>query len=425
MGLLAANGLTLAGPASELGAAAALCISSLAVAAPAVASYSGGPAPAYRALDEIRERLAVAASPPVVAMHYSVRLATRGEPIGARVLQSPVRNEWLELVKYWRAGGSEPVWFLASSRRTDLMLIDPRSRSIVKSYRSPAESRTLMAGTRPRSVDWVEIRPPGWVALDGWAMTPEIRGATLVADRSRGTPATQALIRRRPDEVSIMLGGRNLGGPCATGAVIVVSIDGREVQRFATHAGETFARIWRLPAGTLDGTGAFAHLTIAAEDRSDLGQQVDVAFEQFDVQGPGQAVAALVSGWFEPEYDTREAMAFRWMSDRAVIQADGFDRDIVLRLRGAASSHDFAVPSVLVIRVGDTELATRSVGNDFTIDVPVPATLLGQAGDQIEVEASQAFVPHERVGNGDRRALALRVYGVDVLTARTDARSAG
>jgi hypothetical protein len=248
-------------------------------------------------------------------------------------------------------------------------------------------------------------------------MTPEIRGATIVnADRSRGAPVTQALIRRRPGEVAIVLGGRNLGGPCATGAVIAVAVDGREVQRFTARVGESFAHLWRMPAGTLSGEGVFARLTIAADDQSGAGRQVDVAFEQFDVQGVERAVVALGAGWFEPEYEPREERGFRWMSDHGTLHLDTFGRDAAIRLRGAAPRHDFAEPSVIVVRVGDTVLETRTVMDDFTIDVRVPAQLLSLSGGRLEIEASQSFVPDDRTGNGDRRALAMRIFGVEIQT---------
>lgn len=413
-GLLIVHGLLQTAGRPGIVAAGALCVASLAIAAPAVASYGNRPAPVYQALDDVRQQLPLARRPPVLAMHASIRLAARGEPIVLNALPSPVRHEWLELVKHWRTGSTAPVWFLASRRRTDLTLIDPRSQSLVKSYVYPTRSGALLAGSRPRSVNWIELSPPGWVALEGWAMTPEIRGATVRADRSRHAPTPQVLIRRRPDEVAIVLGGRNLGGPCATGALIAVSIDGREVLRFTARVGESFARVWRMPAGALDGDGVFAQLTITTEDQSGAGRQVDVAFEQFDVQGSENPVVALTEGWFEPEYEPREEASFRWMSDHGTVYVDAFGRDVVMRIRGAASRQDFAQPSVLVVRVGETVLDTRTVVDHFTIDVPVPAELLSSTGGRIEIEASQSFVPDELFGNGDRRALAIRIFGVEI-----------
>jgi hypothetical protein len=413
VGLLVVGGLsTLGRPAGAI-ASIGLCALSLGVATAAVSAHSGRIAPAFQAVDDMRQRLlSSGAVRPVVAMHNSVALAVRGEPIDAPRLPSPVRYEWLELARYWRSGGTTPVWFLGSRRRTDLALIDPQSRTLVKSYAYPRDSVALLAGSRPRSVDWVEIAPPGWVALTGWALTPEIRGVSVGALGSH--PATaRALVKRRRDEIAIVLGGRNLGGPCATAAVIAVAIDGREVERFATDAG-SFVHVWRLPPGALTGTGAFAELTVIAEDRSGLGRQVDVAFEQFDVQGPDEATVALADGWFEPEIDAREGSSFRWMSERASLRVDSFDHDVALRLRGGSPQRDFSRPSVLTLRAGDQLLAVQTIADDFDLEVNVRAHILKASGGVLEIEASQAFVPDARSRNGDQRSLALRIFGVGV-----------
>ncbi len=418
--LLAVGGFALLGRRLGTGATLGVAAVSLVLAMSAVVPHSRAPAPVYRALDEIRSRLTTATGePPVLAMHHSVGLALRGEPITARVLPSPLRYEWLELAKYWRAGGAAPVWFIASRRRTDLALVDPASRSLVRSYRYPMAYGALLAGSRPRSIDWVEIHPPGWVALEGWSLTPEVRGVMIRAYLQNRPPTARALLRRRAEEVAILLGGRNLGGPCSTAAVVTVWIDGREIQRFTTRAGESFTRLWRLPAGTLTGDGRFAALEISTEDRSGAGQLVDVAFEQFDVQGAGHTIAGLGEGWFEPEYEPREGIAYRWMSERATIRVDAFDRDVILRLRGESPRRYFTQPSVVTVKVGDQVLDTRPLEADFEVETIVPAELLRATGGVIEIEASQTFVPHERSRNGDRRALALRIFDVGVRARET------
>ena len=45
-------------------------------------------------------------------------------PAFSRRLAAPAKHEWLELVKYWNAGGRAPVWFVADPLRTDLALIE-------------------------------------------------------------------------------------------------------------------------------------------------------------------------------------------------------------------------------------------------------------------------------------------------------------
>jgi hypothetical protein len=416
--LLATQGLTAMG--SRIGPAASVAIVavSLAFAGTAVVVHSDSQAPAYQALDDLRGKLARVSGPrPVLAMHHPIGQVLRAETIDTRVLPSPVRYEWLQVADYWRAGGGAPVWFLSSRRRTDLALIDRRSRTLVRSYRAPEWSRPLIAGDRPRAVDWVEIAPPGWVALEGWAFTPEIRGVTVREQTRNRHPTPTALVRRRGGEVAVLLGGRNLGGPCATAANVAVNLDGREVQRFSTTAGESFLRMWRLPAGALTGDGEFAQLSLVAEDRSGAGQQVDVAFEQFDVQDAHHAVSGLGEGWFEPEYDEAEGVGYRWMSERAAIRVDAFAHDVTLTLRGESPRRYFPQPSILTIRAAGRVLATQELSNAFDSVIWIPASALSASDGVIEFEVSQSFVPDERSGNGDRRSLALRVFDLDVRPA--------
>jgi hypothetical protein len=414
MALLATQGLTVLGRVGPAASVAIVTVS-LAFASTAVVVHSETQAPAYQALDDVRSKLARRSDTrPVVAMHHAVGLALRGEAIGAQVLPSPLRYEWLEAAKYWRSGGTAPVWFLSSRRRTDLALIDPRSRHTIQSYRSPELSRPLIAGARPRSIDWIEIQPPGWVALEGWALTPEVRGVAVRDFQRNRRPRPSAIVRRRGEEVAMMLGGRNLGGPCSTAANVTVTIDGREVQRFSTRAGESFLHMWRLPAGSLRGPGQFAQLEIATEDRSGAGQQVDVAFEQFDVQDARHAIAGLGDGWFESEYEEREGLGFRWMSERAALRVDAFEHDVMVIVRGESPRRYFPQPSIVTVRAGDRVIAERELSADFEISARVPAVALRDAGGVIEISSSQAFVPDERSQNGDRRVLALRIFQADV-----------
>src|SRR5206468_9876168 len=88
------------------------------IAGRSIASYASEPAPAFRLLRDMR---AEAAEPPILAMHRREDLDLRRPivwtgvdmpPIASR-LSAPPKHEWLELVKYWNAGGRRPVWFVA------------------------------------------------------------------------------------------------------------------------------------------------------------------------------------------------------------------------------------------------------------------------------------------------------------------------
>ena len=62
-------------------------------------------------------------------MHQTFVRPLEAEEVGIEPrLPSPPRLEWLELVKYWKSGRAEPIWFLADPVRSDLALIDPMSR---------------------------------------------------------------------------------------------------------------------------------------------------------------------------------------------------------------------------------------------------------------------------------------------------------
>ena len=75
----------------------------------------------------------------VLAMHRRVAdgLARyqAWEPIPPmRTLPSPVDYEWFELAKLWQEGYDGPIWFLADPTRTDLRLIDPQRRTLMRQY---------------------------------------------------------------------------------------------------------------------------------------------------------------------------------------------------------------------------------------------------------------------------------------------------
>ena len=73
---------------------------------------------------------APATRPGALGMHQTFRRPLEAEVVAvAPQLASPPRREWLELARYWRDGNTAPLWFLADPRRSDLALIDPRSRA--------------------------------------------------------------------------------------------------------------------------------------------------------------------------------------------------------------------------------------------------------------------------------------------------------
>ena len=212
-------------------------------------------------------------------------------PVFSQRLRAPAKHEWLELVKYWNTGGHAPVWFVADPLRTDLALIDrPAGRQA--GYRWPLDYPVLMSGTRPNEMDWHIFDAPGWYLGEGWALTPETAG---VAEEDRRGPALAPIegwIRRRSEEVTLMIGGRNLSG-LAPPAPITVAIDGRPIGTIAAGPG-FFLQFLSLPPGALAGPGAYARLTVAAD-------RPRVVVEQFDAQPVARVVFGFAEGWHEME----------------------------------------------------------------------------------------------------------------------------
>jgi hypothetical protein len=64
------------------------------------------------------------------------------------------------------------------------------------------------------------------------------------------------------------------------------------------------------------------------------GTTPPVAIEQFNLQSPDRVQYGFDEGWYEPEYNPRTALSWRWMSERAVVRVHHAGRDVALRLRG-------------------------------------------------------------------------------------------
>ena len=77
-------------------------------------------------------------------------------------------NHWViiygyKLGKYWKAGHTDPVWFLADPVRSDLALIDPKSRQDFIDVQWPLVARPAFGGMRPSAVRWC----CSWTATSG------------------------------------------------------------------------------------------------------------------------------------------------------------------------------------------------------------------------------------------------------------------
>ena len=347
-------------------------------------------------------------------MHHAVQQQLRFADVGALRLPAPVRYEWLAVVDHFRSGDDTPVWFLASRRRSDLVLFDPAAKRALHEYRWAFAPEALLGGARPRAVTWYEIRRPGWMAGEGWALTPETRGVAQRARRSPAAGATIAYVARRAEPAVLMIGGRNLGGPCHTAARLEMTLDGTKIAEWQLPAGVPFLEFVDLPAGVLDGPRGFAELRLVASDLSDAGLGVDVSLEQFDLQSGGRPLAGFATGWHEPELEPATGERWRWAGQRAMLQIRNFGRDVVLAVKADDPLHSLGRSVELQVRSAGQVLGRQRFDRAVDWHVQIPKEIIAQSRGRITLMSDASFVPDRKDGNGDQRELALRVFEVDV-----------
>jgi len=380
----------------------------LTAAGPARA-YGSDEAPAFRAIRDVRES---AAGVPV-GMHAVFRRTVEWSPPASAVLRAAHGREWLALVERWREDPSTSIAFVSDPRRTDLaLLFDPRARELKGSYRWSFPELPFVGGVRPGSADWYLMRPPGWMLDRGWALSAEIGG---IAARELAGPHLQpsiAWVRARPHPALMMLGGRNLDA--ATPSQLSISTDTDHLVDSWTIRPGFFFRVLPVPAGSIEGQG---YLPVSVRATSD-GNRARVSLEQFDLQPDHVEMMGFVQGWQEPEYNPTTARSWRWMSERAVVWVRPVGRDIDLTLTGESPLRYFdSAPSVRV-SIGGQELARFSPVSDFTERVRLPAALLAAHAGQVTLQTDKHFVPAERGESADKRHLAIRMYQVQVASAK-------
>jgi hypothetical protein len=255
----------------------------------------------------------------------------------------------------------------------------------------------LLGGVRPNVTDWHRIEPPDWYVGEGWSLTPETAGVAKEDGRGPGFGPITGWIRRTPQPVTFLIGGRNLG-VSNTPARMRVLIDDRPIET-STVAPGFFLRTTTLPS--LAGDGDYATVTVTSDNR-------DLVIEQFDAQPVGRIVFGYGEGWHEQEYNPRSGALWRWTSERAAIRVRAQGRAVALTLRGEIEE---ASTSHVVIRTGDGVAAEFDVGRTFTRTVLIPAELVATAESVITIESSAFYVPAEsRWRSSDQRRLALKLY---------------
>ncbi|MGE0361627.1 MAG: DUF2723 domain-containing protein [Vicinamibacterales bacterium] len=406
---LAAVALDAAGRAGVV-AGLGLAAWSLTIAVPQLDAYAAAGSPTARLFDRITAAAADARPAPVLAMHQALRRPLEAEPrLFPAQLPAPPRREWLELARHWQSGADTPVWFLADPRRTDLALIDPQARLDVEHFGWSVTSLSMLGGMRPADVAWYRLAPPGWFLAEGWSLTPETAGMARLMGRGPHLAPIHAAVRRRADAVRLLVGGRHLGGESDPPVTFAIAIDGRPLATWPQPPG-FFVRVVDVPAGALAGAGPFADLTIASSAAG--AAPVPTAIEQFDLQSPGVTMWAFGRGFHEPELDNQRALAWRWMSDEAVLEVPQTAGDVTLVLQGESPLAYFPGPSTLEIWSGEARLGRIDLSGDFTVRVGVRASRLQAGGGSLRLTTTQTFAPAERGPSGDRRRLGLRLFAV-------------
>ena len=384
----------------------ALVIASAVVSDNAMYGFSTMEAPAFRMLGDMHVAAQPTGAPvpttPVLAMHrreyYDLRRPFQwvGDrlPQFAQRLTTPPKHEWLEVVKYLREGGREPVWFIADPLRSDLALFKYAARPII--YRWPFDASGVLGGARPNEMDWHVIEAPEWFLGEGWAVTPETAGTAREDHKGPGYGPISGWIRRHDQPVTLMVGGRNLAN-AGPNAVVRVRVDDTTVLDESMPPG-FFLRMVTLP--TTAGVGDYATVSIESDNR-------ELAIEQFDAQPSGHVVYGFGEGWNEQEYNPTTGVLWRWTTDRSAIRVRPEGRSLVLTLRGeieaASSSH-------ITIRAGDAVVAQSDVPQSFSLTTMIPQRFLTGAETVISIQSSAFYVPAEKKWRSrDRRTLGLKL----------------
>jgi hypothetical protein len=190
-----------------------------------------------------------------------------------------------------------------------------------------------------------------------------------------------------------------------------MTIDDRPLGDWTLPAGGTVLRRVDLPAGSLAG-GSFKKLIVSYAGPD--GKPEKVRLTQFALEPVDAVFFVQYTGWNEIEYNRDLQRRWRWTTDRADTFINSGGRDVTVTIGGESPLTYFESPPRVVVRTGQTVLATAEPSGDFELTVNVPASALAAADGLVTIETDKTFVPNQRSGSPDKRRLGLRIFKFDV-----------
>jgi hypothetical protein len=224
------------------------------------------------------------------------------------------------------------------------------------------------------------------------------------------TGPIEAWIGRETLSGSLVVGGRNFD-PAAQPR-LEVHVNDRVLDQAVVAPG-FFLRFLSLES-LADGSADFAKVTMRTIPPS------RVAIEQFDASST-RALFGYGQGWHEPEFNPRNGLRWRWLSERGElrVRAPAAADTLTLHIEGESPRKYFSRGSRLVVRAGQRVVFDQVLSSAFSVDAVVPATSEGHRDTTITLETDQVFIPAEHGWrpSGDRRHLGLRIFRCEIRVA--------
>ena len=376
-----------------------------------IASYARQKAPAFRLLDDMTRAAMATGQRPVLApdrresfdMRRPIVWVGTAMPPIVKQLTAPPQHEWLEAVRYWNAGGRDPVWFLVDPKRNAIDLVQHGSPF---EYRWPLPYPVPMSGVRPNDVDWYPVEQPEWYVGEGWALTPEAAGVAQTDGRDLAHGPIDGWINARTLGGVLMIGGRNFE-PSARPRLTVVATDRTLIDEPLLPG--AFLRFVQLPPHR-DDSARVEYLRVAVGASGS-----NVAIEQFDASA-GRVVFGFGPGWHEQEFNPRTGARWRWLSERGELPfSPPTSPGLALHVKGESPLKYFSRASRLTVRAADRVVFSEALSSDFSLTIPLPPST-----GPIVLETDQTYVPAEHGWRrtADRRHLGLRIFKVELRPAK-------